>query len=270
MYHFSRKFQFTPLREGRRHKVVALLALADISIHAPPRGATRFRISVKGGRKYFNSRPSARGDRTAQSAFWSLSIFQFTPLREGRRTSADRRRTSMEISIHAPPRGATRHPASLSSQACRFQFTPLREGRPLHIDLLYNRLNFNSRPSARGDYRNYATQEVNLISIHAPPRGATRQRRHLPLALDFNSRPSARGDRGVVGTPDKIVEHFNSRPSARGDGFVGFDVLELIHFNSRPSARGDTSQSTMFPASSQFQFTPLREGRLHEAPPKNA
>ena len=54
-----------------------------------------------------------------------------------------------------------------------FQFTPLREGRHNGKGLAAWLRYFNSRPSARGDFRNYATQEVNLISIHAPPRGAT-------------------------------------------------------------------------------------------------
>ena len=53
---------------------------------------------------------------------------QFTPLREGRRWEA-RWESHRHISIHAPPRGAT----TPCSQKC-------------------TRSNFNSRPSARGDY----------------------------------------------------------------------------------------------------------------------
>ena len=55
----------------------------EISIHAPPRGATRFQ------REQVNTSP-----------------FQFTPLREGRRVNHDERYGSIT-----------------------FQFTPLREGR---------------------------------------------------------------------------------------------------------------------------------------------
>ena len=78
------EFQFTPLREGR------LLPNKKIS-----RGA------------YFNSRPSARGDEILQSA-------------DGR---------TLEISIHAPPRGATNALNRLPAIT----------------------IYFNSRPSARGD-----------------------------------------------------------------------------------------------------------------------
>ena len=81
---------------------------AGISIHAPPRGATSpSRILVLFD-LYFNSRPSARGDTSGELAVWvdkisihapprgatqspvnvvtRLTIFQFTPLREGRRS----------------------------------------------------------------------------------------------------------------------------------------------------------------------------------------
>ena len=78
-------FQFTPLREGR-----------------PCGGFRRFRCL------YFNSRPSARGDKSS-----------IVPLKHP------------QISIHAPPRGAT-----LRSFETDFS--------PSH---------FNSRPSARGDLR---------------------------------------------------------------------------------------------------------------------
>ena len=142
----------------------------SISIHAPPRGATRCAANRHYSR-YFNSRPSARGDASGQqSRQWPADFnsrpsargdarkarrhatarFQFTPLREGRRGDDDRPRREDE-----------------------FQFTPLREGR---------------RPKG-------AAARNCPISIHAPPRGATHPggaSRHAQA--NFNSRPSARGD----------------------------------------------------------------------------
>ena len=77
------------------------------------------------------------------------------------------------------------------------------------------------------------------ISIHAPPRGATRRpKSSITAHLNFNSRPSARGD--ARGSASRLRRtNFNSRPSARGD--VPFCVLFsfILYFNSRPSARGD-------------------------------
>ena len=144
-------FQFTPLREGRHDALQQVEASGVISIHAPPRGATLSTmekaleafISIHApprgatpprARKYhrcnFNSRPSARGD----------------VLRHG--TSLP-----LRISIHAPPRGATRARFQYSVSYGLFQFTPLREGRPSFRACARLDLNFNSRPSARGDTR---------------------------------------------------------------------------------------------------------------------
>ena len=144
-------FQFTPLREGRQ---------------------------FMGGKRGF------------------AIIFQFTPLREGRRydaegreierhisihapprgatTAVDLARTPWEISIHAPPRGATFMAINSKARHDLFQFTPLREGRLIATMLFASDVYFNSRPSARGDdFFEASCTRPRLISIHAPPRGAT-------------------------------------------------------------------------------------------------
>ncbi len=99
------------------------------------------------------------------------------------------------ISIHAPPRGATPQVLGGSYGSFVFQFTPLREGRRHRVNVGNQVLDFNSRPSARGDadYRRIPGDTVFQftplregrlgammksmgiadISIHAPPRGAT-------------------------------------------------------------------------------------------------
>ena len=59
-------------------------------------------------------------------------------------------------------------------RAIGFQFTPLREGRLFFSASTIRPFNFNSRPSARGDFPS------SLI---------------MGIIHDFNSRPSARGDR---------------------------------------------------------------------------
>ena len=77
-------FQFTPLREGRLLVYIIHQLCVDISIHAPPRGAT--------------------GINTPDDI---TKLFQFTPLREGRHALFQVFCIPTEISIHAPPRGAT-------------------------------------------------------------------------------------------------------------------------------------------------------------------
>ena len=164
-------FQFTPLREGR--PVTLEMAMREcISIHAPPRGATVRTWSNWDGTSISIHAPP-RGATLYGLIKRFLTIFQFTPLREGRRCLYAWGSVAIFISIHAPPRGATFFP--ICWNCCRtFQFTPLREGR-------------------RNRLRRFTRQIV--ISIHAPPRGATRAKQ-LCCASDvyFNSRPSARGD----------------------------------------------------------------------------
>ena len=146
-----------------------------ISIHAPPRGATRFVSPTRWGWKFqftplregrralggavdfggdFNSRPSARGDAHQHLMNSKHSSFQFTPLREGRRKRWDSYAAGDDFNSRPSARGDPMH------RVCRnppiFQFTPLREGRQFpprpHPPL---RQNFNSRPSARGDPANH-------------------------------------------------------------------------------------------------------------------
>ena len=235
-------------------------------------------------RQHFNSRPSARGDE-AQDA-----------QEEGRK-----------ISIHAPPRGATLFSISCGLSG-KFQFTPLREGRPLsRCGKCAARRHFNSRPSARGDRMFRPKTPLCLISIHAPPRGATprhagrihpRQFQFTPLRegrqkvvvssrlpIDFNSRPSARGDvilsrqsakTKFQFTPLREGRHaellarfqppvFQFTPLREGRPAIVNFLSSVGYFNSRPSARGDkvAVHATIF--FKAFQFTPLREGRRDAA-----
>ena len=84
----------------------------------------------------------------------------------------------------------------------QFQFTPLREGR--------------RRATGKPD--------VLLISIHAPPRGATRWRSGTPPPSDFNSRPSARGDAnggGVWRKKYRISIHAPPRGATHTNQFCG-------------------------------------------------
>ena len=210
------EFQFTPLREGRHKQLLRSFCPANISIHAPPRGATSLHQDSLMN-DHFNSRPSARGDLILRLIFLLIVISIHAPPRgaTGKLTQLE---SSFNISIHAPPRGATRCIVHREGSGIVFQFTPLREGRLVGtIKASPPRRYFNSRPSARGD-----------SSKSTPVLGK----------LYFNSRPSARGD---VTRPsiDYPAGHFNSRPSARGDPCPTKLACAALYFNSRPSARGD-------------------------------
>ena len=145
---------------------------------------------------YFNSRPSARGDRAPQSRRAASAHFNSRPSARGDTNGCVKRFTLRQISIHAPPRGATPRSPKCLNPLKIFQFTPLREGRlPLSVVRCSGSL-FQFTPLREG-------------------RQGARMRKNADCT-NFNSRPSARGD--FTSTPPAGRPfHFNSRPSARGD-----------------------------------------------------
>ena len=97
---------------------------------------------------------------------------------------------------------------------------------------------FNSRPSARGDGSKMLLKTGIFISIHAPPRGATTTANCNAKSAYFNSRPSARGDLIYSGRQRTVTISIHAPPRGATLDVVGRHVLR-----------------------DQFQFTPLREGR---------
>ena len=210
---------------------------------------------------YFNSRPSARGDQFPLQQVHDAHL----------------------ISIHAPPRGATGGNDSWGGNEI-FQFTPLREGRrarrrktPANNHNFNSRpsargdrsagrrplldLNFNSRPSARGDTLTNTMRCGRRISIHAPPRGATRYSFVLSLPSAFQFTPLREG-RQRVDCHKNRFQRFQFTPLR--EGRLGFGAFELIRRNISIHAppRGATlSLSFVSSICLLFQFTPLREGR---------
>ena len=211
-------------------------------------------------RRYFNSRPSARGDAYRYPpcpCAWHISIhapprgatfqvfcipteeiFQFTPLREGRR-DADGKQESQATYFNSRPSARGDPTRSwCSGRVYAFQFTPLREGRRGLHGVLFMPMYFNSRPSARGDGKSMKHLQKTLISIHAPPRGATQE---------------------TIAKIEAIIDISIHAPP-RGATWSRRALRRTSHFNSRPSARGDIRKSTQ-KLKAIFQFTPLREGR---------
>ena len=79
-------------------------------------------------------------------------LFQFTPLREGRRPSV-----SQLLNINS-----------------NFNSRPCERGDNRHMLSIVLCIYFNSRPCERGDGCNLGLRDSRIISIHAPARGATR------------------------------------------------------------------------------------------------
>ena len=146
--------------------------VGKISIHAPPRGATHRAPAGDSRNRYFNSRPSARGDAGATQCVAAADKFQFTPLREGRQHGGADRPTQHHFNSRPSARGDATSPDTTT-------------GRDISIHA----------PPRGATFCGFSTTFTLQISIHAPPRGATHPggaSRHAQA--NFNSRPSARGD----------------------------------------------------------------------------
>ena len=244
---------------GATHKVILRgQNIVFISIHAPPRGATPYARCIRASRDISIHAPPRGATATAASTE-TPSRFQFTPLREGRRASGETSNGAENFNSRPSARGDGQqgylglHQGYFNSRpsargdipsmnATRrgflFQFTPLREGR--RHEGIHERepSHFNSRPSARGDNMDSGWDFTALISIHAPPRGATSARIAIYCRDIFQFTPLREGRLPPLVRPCGIT-NFNSRPSARGDGGIRAPRPGRLHFNSRPSARGD-------------------------------
>ena len=176
----SDRFRSTPPREGRRRAVHPAGTTERVSIHAPTRGATASRTR----------RPSAD----------SVSIHAPT---RGATLSGRNKIMEAQVSIHAPTRGATwTVPGAGVHLHHRFDPRPHARG-DLPLRSWYSLVKsfdprphargdpplqpeqstiqcFDPRPHARGDCApsRSAASALEIVSIHAPTRGATRQ--HVP------------------------------------------------------------------------------------------
>ena len=166
----------------------------------------------------------------------------------------------VDVSIHAPARGATR-PGLWHRSASWFQSTPPRGGRPLGMAMLLHRSCFNPRPRAGGDDQT-ARLYGEIISFNPRPRAGGDVRLSMILTFDFsfNPRPRAGGD-SAAGVNTIGVIGFNPRPRAGGDlAFLVPSELSGVVSIHAP-ARGATRYVDHRITSSRFQSTPPRGGR---------
>ena len=152
-------------REGRDRALARRVRREDVSIHAPARGAT-CRLRRKTGVLVFQfTRPRGARPRRRRPAIL-VRCFN-SRAREGRDVADRRPNRRLDVSIHAPARGATRVTTQTIGRYV-FQFTRPRGAR---------------LPTASAYYC------FELVSIHAPARGATTSTPTTPpRPAGFNSR----------------------------------------------------------------------------------
>ncbi len=143
-------------------------------------------------------------------------------------------------------------------------------------------MNFNSRPSARGDrVARLSCRAFRHFNSRPSARGDTRHPNSAVHPPYFNSRPSARGDRfggvtchagwisihapprGATDTGGGTVKNLNISIHAPPRGATKRTYLLPIpvqNFNSRPSARGDMPQASRRRRKPHFNSRPSARG----------
>ena len=144
---------------------------ADISVHAPTRGATSNSLSFSIFSVFQSTLP--REERRIFDFIRIIFIlFQSTLPREERPVPAVLHPSCVRFQSTLP-REERRLLHFFQSQLFQFQSTLPREERPTQpiIPMIHN--NFNPRSHERSDTFAISTIRLSHISIHAPTRGAT-------------------------------------------------------------------------------------------------
>ena len=206
------------------------------------------------GMENFNPRSYKRSDKDFSARH--SSILYFNP-RSYKRSdeSADRYFHAIrKISIHAPTRGATRlicqtglwtpdfNPRSYKrSDACfsssvrsSIYFNPRSYKRSDFSIIVFpfQDHNFNPRSYKRSDDGMYPYPFSNIISIHAPTRGATFTHLWLSSTIIRFQSTLLQEERQIRTSDCRIHRNFNPRSYKRSDHFHFLSTLQLYLFQS--------------------------------------
>ena len=147
-----------------------------ISIHAPVKGATYvLQQDLKILLSYFNPRPREGSDSPKVVANFFNSYFNPRPREGSDLLTVVKSLLLTLISIHAPVKGATL--LAWKCSVVKLDFNPRpREGSDRHfVKVHHKRINFNPRPREGSDDVQNFIYFINVISIHAPVKGATKR-----------------------------------------------------------------------------------------------
>ena len=192
-----RKFQSTPPRGGRRWASCRLCVSCKFQSTPPRGGRPPNGLPIFAERQVFQSTPP-RGGRPADDALaWLTPPVSIHAPARGATVSRPTLRFALKVSIHAPARGATprifhvarRVPVSIHAPArgataerrpdrdhsCRFNPRPRAGGDGPGCHVTAGRVGFQSTPPRGGRPPPPQTHlPLDVVSIHAPARGATR------------------------------------------------------------------------------------------------
>ncbi len=234
-----KRFNPRPRAGGDFAAAASMSRAVSVSIHAPARGATQPLRDVKHIHETFQSTPPRGGRLIEYRRHWYNDMFQSTPPRGGRQHPIDMVSRYLNVSIHAPARGATDSCCSQSQDYFVFQSTPPRGGRHHPQRSNSREHGFQSTPP-RGGRPGYhgGCGDSRSVSIHAPARGATSGRcSRIGRLRSFNPRPRAGGDSAISNCRSGSVS-FQSTPPRGGRHSIVPQVAVELMFQSTPPRGG--------------------------------
>ena len=230
-------FRSTPPREGRlyQYRRCGLEYGFDPRPHARGDGSAIF---VWRGQRVFRSTPPREGRPAFSAISRSLLLFRSTPPREGRPLSFIYVVVLLEVSIHAPTRGATCGFMD-STILSPFRSTPPREGRPPLQHAWIIPYEFRSTPPREG--------RLNMASM-------------VDRSFKFRSTPPREGRRfGATAAEAEYL--FRSTPPREGRPWLSTPLNVSFSFRSTPPREGRLAAVVLLSVPPPFRSTPPREGR---------
>ena len=215
-------FQSTRPRGARRDAYLLGFADGRVSIHAPARGATAHVRDNNFHQNCFNPRAREGRDAGRPTSPCAACRFQSTRPRGARPTLPAELRAKINVSIHAPARGATTIDVPCVKPGVGFN-PRAREGRDIsRINGIRSGVGFNPRArEGRDVLKLMAGGTAADVSIHAPARGATTLV-SLPYSPYKCFNPRAREGRDV--SRDRFTmcatNCFNPRAREGRDNFI--------------------------------------------------
>ena len=180
----------------------------------------------------FNSRAREGRDRDRSHGLNPPFCFN-SRAREGRDSVMVFSFHVVNVSTHAPARGATTRNKDELRAALKFQLTRPRGARQLWTRAEMPRSKFQlTRPRGARRCTACARLQPRQVSTHAPARGATSNRYITAAKVAFQlTRP--RGARPMAGTTEAFCMRFNSRAREGRDFSTPQQQQQILSFNSR-------------------------------------
>ena len=165
------------------------------------------------------------------------------------------------ISIHAPTRGATGW-KSAKGNPVKFQSTLPRGERPAALPSMLQDPDFNPRSHEGSDEKKDSQARREVISIHAPTRGATRWMKSKGIQKGFQStlpRGERRAGPRLLGN---VRVNFNPRSHEGSDTDAISVACKQLDFNPRSHEGSDEDADIFDDKGKLFQSTLPRGERL--------